>query len=43
MATENKQRPNGEAGDSPIVKYGSADQWMVGLGISRKFEFNLFR
>jgi outer membrane protein len=33
----------GDAGDSPIVKYGDANQWMVGLGISRKFEFNLFR
>jgi outer membrane protein len=33
----------GEAGDSPIVKYGDANQWMVGVGISRKFSFNLFQ
>lgn len=33
----------GDAGDSPIVKYGSRDQWFAGIGISRKFEFNLFR
>lgn len=33
----------GDAGDSPIVKYGSADQWMVGIGISRKFSFDVFR
>ena len=33
----------GDAGDSPIVKYGSRDQWMVGLGISRKFSFDVFR
>lgn len=30
------------AGDSPIVKAGSADQWSVGVGISRRFDFNLF-
>jgi outer membrane scaffolding protein for murein synthesis (MipA/OmpV family) len=33
----------GDAGDSPIVKYGARDQWTVGIGISRKLEFNLFR
>ncbi len=33
----------GDAGDSPIVKYGSRDQWMVGIGISRKFSFDVFQ
>jgi outer membrane protein len=33
----------GDAGDSPIVKAGSRDQWTVGLGLSRKLEFNVFR
>ena len=33
----------GDAGDSPIVKYGSRDQWMVGIGISHKFSFDVFR
>jgi outer membrane protein len=33
----------GDAGDSPIVKYGSKNQWFAGVGISRKLEFNLFR
>lgn len=33
----------GDAGDSPIVEYGDANQWMVGVGISRKLSFNLFR
>ncbi|HET7717506.1 MAG TPA: MipA/OmpV family protein [Bauldia sp.] len=33
----------GDAGDSPIVKYGSRNQWMAGIGISRKFSFDLFR
>ena len=33
----------GDAADSPIVKAGSADQWMVGLGISHRFAFDLFR
>lgn len=33
----------GDAGDSPIVKYGSRDQWSFGIGLSRKFEFNVFR
>jgi outer membrane protein len=33
----------GDAGDSPIVEYGSRDQWMAGIGISRKLAFNLFR
>jgi outer membrane scaffolding protein for murein synthesis (MipA/OmpV family) len=32
----------GEAGDSPIVKAGSADQWMAGIGISHRFSFDLF-
>jgi outer membrane protein len=33
----------GEAGDSPIVKAGNANQWMVGIGLSHRFSFNLFR
>ena len=33
----------GDAGDSPIVKYGSRDQWMAGIGISHKFSFDVFR
>jgi outer membrane scaffolding protein for murein synthesis (MipA/OmpV family) len=33
----------GDAGNSPIVKAGSRDQWTVGLGLSRKLEFNVFR
>lgn len=33
----------GEAGDSPIVKAGSKDQWTVGVGISRRLGFDLFR
>jgi MipA family protein len=33
----------GQAADSPIVKAGSKDQWMVGVGISHHFAFNLFR
>ena len=33
----------GQAADSPIVKAGSEDQWMVGIGISHQFAFNLFR
>ena len=33
----------GDAGDSPIVKYGSKNQWFAGVGVSRKLEFNLFR
>lgn len=32
-----------DAGDSPIVKAGSKDQWTVGVGLSHKFDFNLFR
>lgn len=32
-----------DAGDSPIVKAGSRDQWTFGIGISRKLQFNLFR
>lgn len=33
----------GDAGDSPIVKAGSRDQWSFGVGISRKFSFDVFR
>lgn len=33
----------GQAADSPIVKAGSKDQWMVGVGISHQFDFDLFR
>lgn len=34
----------GDAADSPIVKHGgSRDQWTFGVGISRKFSFDLFR
>ncbi|WP_421725120.1 MipA/OmpV family protein [Bauldia sp.] len=33
----------GDAGDSPIVKAGDKNQWTAGLGISRRFDFNLFR
>ena len=33
----------GDAADSPIVKHGSRDQWTVGVGISRKLSFDLFR
>lgn len=33
----------GDAADSPIVRHGSRDQWTVGIGISHKFEFDLFR
>ena len=39
----NWDRLVGEAADSPIVKAGSKDQWSVGVGISRRFDFNLFR
>lgn len=33
----------GDAAKSPIVKAGSKDQWTIGLGISHKFSFDLFR
>ena len=33
----------GDAGDSPIVKAGDANQWMIGVGITYKFSFDLFR
>ena len=33
----------GDAGDSPIVKAGSKDQWTAGVGLSRRIGFNLFR
>jgi MipA family protein len=33
----------GDAGDSPIVKAGSRDQWMAGIGISHRFSFDVFR
>ena len=33
----------GDAGDSPIVKAGAANQWMIGVGITYKFAFDLFR
>ncbi len=33
----------GDAGDSPIVEYGDSNQWMVGVGISRKLSFDLFK
>ncbi|MCP4386246.1 MAG: MipA/OmpV family protein [Hyphomicrobiales bacterium] len=33
----------GDAGDSPIVKAGSKDQWTAGIGISRRIGFDLFR
>lgn len=32
----------GDAGDSPIVKAGNADQFEIGLGISYKFGFDLY-
>jgi len=37
------QRLIGNAADSPIVMLGDADQFSIGVGISRKLDFDLFR
>ena len=38
----NWDRYVGDAADSPIIKAGSEDQFSVGIGISYRFNFDVF-